>query len=343
MSTNKNALIRYRTLDRCFANPGKKYFLETLIEECSRILLEIEPGSNGISRRQVQKDIEFMESSDGWNIELLRIREGKKIYFKYANPGFSINNMPLNEVEIGQLQSAIQILSQFRGMPQFKWMEELLPKLRQGATANTNQKPVMGFDSNQYLKGIELLGELYASINQQIVLKVSYQDFRSDKPYSLALHPYYLKQYNNRWFLFGYNPEQEKYNWNLALDRIITVTQIQEPYVPNDQVDWNEYFEDMIGVTKHVGLEPAIITLHFKGDTCKYVLTKPLHGSQRSKWLDTNLLEVSLEVVVNYELKRLLLSYSSNVKVISPEYLSAEIQQELMSSLNQYADKEVKI
>ena len=35
MATNKNALIRYKILDTCFRNPGKKYFIEDLIEKCA--------------------------------------------------------------------------------------------------------------------------------------------------------------------------------------------------------------------------------------------------------------------------------------------------------------------
>jgi hypothetical protein len=50
MATNKNALIRYKILDNCFRNIGKKYFIDDLIEECDKMLLEIDPASNGISR-----------------------------------------------------------------------------------------------------------------------------------------------------------------------------------------------------------------------------------------------------------------------------------------------------
>src|SRR5688572_20446002 len=99
MATNKNALVRYKILDRCFRNPGKKYFIDDLIEECEKVLLEIDPQSNGISRRQIFEDIIFMKSAEGWSIELSKLREGKKVYYRYSNPDFSINNMPLNEVE----------------------------------------------------------------------------------------------------------------------------------------------------------------------------------------------------------------------------------------------------
>ena len=100
MSVNKNALIRYKVLDSCFRNHAKKYFIEDLIDECSNVLAELNPSTNGISRRQIFQDIQFMESTEGWSIELEKSRAGKRIYYRYVDPKFSINNMPLNELEI---------------------------------------------------------------------------------------------------------------------------------------------------------------------------------------------------------------------------------------------------
>jgi len=81
MATNKNASIRYRVLDNCFRNVGRKYFINDLISECENVLLDIDPHSNGISKRQIYDDIAFMESAEGWSIELERHNDGKKVYY----------------------------------------------------------------------------------------------------------------------------------------------------------------------------------------------------------------------------------------------------------------------
>jgi predicted DNA-binding transcriptional regulator YafY len=336
MAITKNPLTRYKILDRCFNNPGKRYFINDLIEECRKVLVEIDPNSKGISRRQILQDISFMESSEGWNIELIRNRVNKQVYYRYADTSYSINNMPLNEVEIDQVRSAIEILSQFNGMPQFHGLSELLPKLQQGLTID-QQQPFISFDSNQYLKGIDQLGTLYNAINYKKVLKIIYQDFKSEKSYELILHPYYLKQYNNRWFLFGYNPDKNKPDWNLALDRIEAIEETNDKYLVNQTIDWEEYFEDVIGVTKPVDQNPENIKLHFHAQTGKYIESKPLHGSQKSKWLSNDLLEVNLEVMINYELERLILSYGDSVKVISPGRFVTLIQARLYNAQKRYS------
>lgn len=336
MATNKNALIRYKVLDNCFRNPGRRYFINDLIEECESVLLEIDPESNGISRRQVFEDIAFMESKEGWGIVLDKLRDGKKVYYRYSDKSFSINNMPLNEVEINQLKDAVAILSHFKGMPQFAWVNELLTKLQHGIATDKASPIIMEFDSNQYLKGIEHLGPLHNAIFYKKVLTISYWPFENDAPFNIVIHPYFLKQYNNRWFLFGFNPEREKYDWNLAIDRIISIKETKGEYHKNNKIDWQEYFDDIIGVTKPVHAEPEKVVMHFKGRTGNYMETKPLHGSQKHKWIDENTLEVRLDIIVNYELKRLILSYADSVTVIQPMSLVEEVKKRLKEALNQY-------
>jgi predicted DNA-binding transcriptional regulator YafY len=336
MATNKNALIRYKVLDNCFRNTGRRYFLDDLISECEKLLLEIDPESNGISRRQIFEDILFMESEEGWQIELERLRDGKKVYYRYSDTSFSINNMPLNEIEINQLKSAIDILTQFKGMPQFEWVNELVPKLKQGIASESESITIIDFDSNQYLKGIEHLGLLYNAIYYKKTLSIQYQPFDSKASYEVIIHPYFLKQYNNRWFLFGYNTEKDKYDWNLALDRMASIKESSVKYHKNSLIDWQEYFEDIIGVTKPTGCEIENVVLHFLGITGNYVESKPLHGSQKSKWLDVQTLEVSLKVIINYELERLILSFADSVVILQPTSLVATIRERLTSALGHY-------
>lgn len=339
MAINKSALIRYKVLDRCFSNPGKRYFIEDLVMECEAVLRDIEPASKGISRRQVLWDIRFMESGEGWSIDLERHKDGRRVYYRYADISFSINNMPLNELELTQLQSAVGTLSRFEGLPQFEWISSLLPKLLQGRAPSTHAEILMQFEHNPYLKGIEHLGELYNAIHYRKILSVEYQPYECTDPYKVAIHPYFLKQYNSRWFLFGYNPEAQKYNWNLAIDRIVSIQEVSGDFHENMAIDWNEYFEDIIGVTKPDGADVEEIVLRFSGKTAMYMETKPLHGSQKSKWLDENTLEVTMQLMFNYELERLILSYADSVTVVQPLRLADIIRMRLSKALDRYPDR----
>src|SRR5690606_4327222 len=165
------------------------------------------------------------------------------------------------ETEACQLRSALTVLSRFEGLPQFEWVQELIPKIEQSFKLKENGQGAIGFEQNVDLKGMNYFGELFNAIIFRKVLKIKYKPFTSDRGLDHVIHPYYLKQYNNRWFLFGKNPQYEEIT-NLPLDRIEgEIEYLSRPFMANTDYNFNEYFEDIIGVTKPPGKMPAIVKL----------------------------------------------------------------------------------
>jgi predicted DNA-binding transcriptional regulator YafY len=327
MSINKNALIRYQALDRCFRNPGRMYFWEDLLEECNKALANFDPKSKGIQRRQLFDDIRFMESEAGWSIPLTRYRYGKRVYYRYEDLSFSINNQPLNDSEAAQIKSALQILSRFSGTPQFEWVNELIPLFESKLGLIERKNEIISFESNIDLKGLHFLTPLFNAIVNERVLLVTYKDFKSSEPYEITFHPYYLKQYNNRWFVFGLNSDNQIPNWNLALDRIESLSETTHKYKPSE-IDWEEYFFDLVGVTRPANAKLQDIVLKFSPEVAPYVITKPIHLSQKHK-NDPTGLEVKIKVIPNFELEKLILSFGEQVKVISPQDFKERISRRL--------------
>lgn len=330
MAINKNAFLRYQVLDRCFRNNGRRYFLKDLIDECNKALLELNPNSGGIKKRQLFDDIRFMESEQGWSIPLNRIRFGHKVYYRYEDLSFSINNQPLNDSEVEQIKSALQIISRFSGTPQFEWVNEMIPMLESKLGLIKRNTEVISFESNIDLKGMDFLTPLFNAIMNKQVLLIKYKDFKSTEYYEIIFHPYYLKQYNNRWFVFGLNAENQVPTWNLALDRI---EEISETLIVYDEsmIDWEEYFYDLVGVTRPKGTELQELVLKFSTEVAPYVITKPIHPSQKHRNAPTGL-EVKIKVIPNFELERLILSFGEQVKVISPQDFRERISQRLKSA-----------
>lgn len=317
MPATKKIIERYRILDKCFRNHHKRYYIDDLIDEC-------EKASIHISRRTIFEDINNMEAEFDFDLQRITDEGGKKVYYRYADPDFSIDNCPLSPVEISQLNSAIETLAQFKGLPQFDWIEDILDKLTLSSDVRSND--VVGFDTNLDLKGREKIGELYQYIINRVVVKVGYQSFKWAEPRQITFHPHYLKQYNNRWFVLGYNSDDDIEGWNMALDRIRYIRPAHNrKYIPSD-ICWREYFDDFIGVTNTLETPVEEVVLHCYGITGKYIETKPIHASQRSKWIDENCLQVRLKVKQNFELENFILGQGCNIKVISPESLRRKIE-----------------
>jgi len=197
MATNKNAIIRYHALDRCFSNPGTKYFIEDIIESCNDAMHDIDPNSSGIKRRQMYEEIKFTRDSLGDDATIESFKDSRKVYYRYDNQNFSIINHPINKQQAQQLKELPLSLSRFNGIPHFKWVEEIKALLEQNA---------LSFEENPYLTGREYIGELYNSIiNRETV----------------------LIQYNNRCFLYGMTKGQQtitNINFGEFFDNIVGVS-----------------------------------------------------------------------------------------------------------------------
>jgi predicted DNA-binding transcriptional regulator YafY len=335
MATNKHATIRYHALDQCFSNPGRNYYIEDLIEACNNAIFEYTGTSEGIKRRQVFDDIKFMESEQGWSIPLDKIREGKRVYYRYSDKNFSIKKQAINELEANQLKETLSILSRFKGMPQFDWMEEMLVRLESTFKLKSTTNPIIDFEQNPFLKGLNFFTELFNAIHYKKVLNIYYQSFKQDKPVEISLHPYYLKQYNNRWFLFGLNENTNSIS-NLALDRIIEINEINKQFIENETIDFEEYFEDVVGVTVTENNEPIKVSLQISKQLFPYIESKPIHGSQKLKGRNDKGAIIELSLQLNYEFISLIFSYGEEVTVIEPEELKTILKTKAENVLKNY-------
>ena len=335
MATNKHAIIRYQTLDKCFRNPGRKYFIEDLVEACSIAIYEFSGNNNGIKRRQVLEDIKFMESTQGWNIPLERIRDGHRVYFKYDDKSFSINNQPLNETEEIQLKEALLTLSRFKGMPQFEWVDEIYARLDSGLGLSHHSEKIIEFDQNNYLKGLEFISPIYNSILYKKAIQIEYKSFKKDISQSIIFHPYFLKQYNNRWYVFGKN-DASQFIMNLALDRITSIEESKNKYLPNKTIDFDEYFEDIIGVTLSNEGKVEKVVIKASNELLPYIKTKPIHGSQKLKEQGLSHTLITLDIIPNYELESLILSFAEGVEVLHPKSLRDKIKKRVELNFSNY-------
>lgn len=333
MATNKHAMIRYQALDKCFRNKYRRFFMEDLIEACNQAVYEFTGENPNIQRRQIYDDINYMESPEGWSIPLEKIRYGKKKYYRYSKK-FSINEKPLDEEEMDMLTQAIAVLNRFKGLPQFEWMESLLTNLEDKLQIKGNDSSIIGFEQNiDYLASSHISKLFFAIINKQ-VLKLKYRTFKGNER-DWIIHPYYIKQYNNRWFLLGMTKSHPDQITTFALDRIISYYAVEdEEYIENKTINFDEYFDDIIGITLPKDGKIEKVILKFSASRYPYIVTKPPHGSM--KLIDKENHIIQLNIIPNRELENLILSYGNDVEVLEPLWLREQIKSKLKETIQKY-------
>lgn len=196
MSENRNAQYRYQVLDRCFSDWNKKYTIEDLLEIVNNHLYELEGSDSTIKLRQLRGDLNAIRKMLPDNIYLdAKPFGGKKCYYRYSEPNYSIFQNGLSVTEVNSLRSIIEMLSKYRGVTGNAWLEDVISNLELRFGVKSDRENLISFQCNSCLKGLEYLSTLIdATINHQ-PLEVSYTTHAGISSTNV-LHPYYMKQYH---------------------------------------------------------------------------------------------------------------------------------------------------
>lgn len=336
MPANKNALIRYKTIDNCLRNKYRRWTLEDLVDACCKALNEMEGISKGVSVRTVQGDIQTMRSDKlGYNAPI-EVYDHK--FYRYADDEYSITNMPLSQNDYEVMQEAIDMLRQLEDFDQFAEMTDVIRRLQDKlAIGEDNRKPIIHFDSVPNLKGLKLLNPLYNYIIRRQTLRILYQSFNASRPSVYIFCPYLLKEFRNRWFLFGAKASS-LLMFNLALDRIVSIEPSDVPFRENPEFDSEHFFDNIIGVSKNLHSKPQKIRFWTSAEQSLYIKTKPIHTSQ--VLIEENHSDGScifeINVVVNIEMYSVFMSYGPGVRIISPKNVVAYIRDRLHKAADSY-------
>jgi predicted DNA-binding transcriptional regulator YafY len=328
MPVNRNALLRYQVIDKCLRNRGRKWTWHDILEEVNQALNEDNPKSRGIGKTTLYEDLKDIEYRI-YKLEIEKTKNGKTTYLRYANSSDSINNQPLNQSEATQLKAAVMVLSRFKGVPQFGWINEIVPIIESKMGLVKSEKEIISFESNIDYSGAKHIPALFNAILNKRVIKLIYQDFKSPIEYEVEIHPQYLKQFNSRWFIMSLTDKWKNKPQTHALDRIKDIQESETEYKELKDFDWDDYFSDMIGVTHFDMPLIEVKLLILDSQQAAYIDTKPLHQSQKKiKKVDQGY-ETSISVIPNYELEKLVLSFGERVKVLSPPDLVERLKERI--------------
>lgn len=334
MATNKHALIRYMALDRCLRNFQRRFYIEDLQEACADALYKYTGERPNIRRELILGDLNDMEDTLLFGAEIERLQDGHKKYYRYASKRFNLMGSQFNDDDLNKMKESLLMLRRLRGLPNYEWVEDFLLHLESTSNVRTTNETVIEFESNPYLSGLEKLEELMEAAINHKALHIVYQAYGKPEEH-WTIHPYYLKQYNSRWFLFGYNELYRSIS-NIPLDRIKSIDDAKKQFVPNKDIDFQEdYFADVIGVTipaDNNGVEKVV--LQFSEHRFPFVVSKPIHPSQKT--LDADGGTIQIDVIPNKELTTLILSYGEDIRVLHPDHLRDEIRGKIEKMLKNF-------
>ncbi|MBC5994028.1 helix-turn-helix transcriptional regulator [Pontibacter cellulosilyticus] len=337
MPKTKHAIVRMRLINECLRSKARKYWSKTELIDKISAAKDIRIGE-----RTLDYDIYQMRYCSQLNYNAPIAYSKKENGYYYTDPEYTIENLPLNEVELHALATAAATLGQYRHMAVFSEFASTVDKVVNLVQQISSDQPgansgFIDFEKAPYAKGNEYLDTIIGAIRNKHTLRLSYRKFEDAQPKNRTISPYLLKEYRNRWYLVGLQHETGSLR-KFALDRIQSLESAPEaPYIEKADFKPELYFKNAIGISQEDGQVEEVV-LSFSPYDGNYVKTQHLHSSQELLVDDDKEVRVKLKVVLNYELEATILSFGKEVRVIAPEALRQKIRQILDACRKQYQD-----
>ncbi|MCB9262513.1 MAG: WYL domain-containing protein [Flavobacteriales bacterium] len=330
MAANKESLVRYRAINRCLIE-YKIATQDNLIDACTEAI------GTYVSWRTIASDIKAMRSNEqlGYFAPIETVKgEG----YRYAEKGYSIDSIPLKKEELTAISFAANLLKQYSNIELFSTFSGAVEKLSERVDLHLKQNNttelghIISFETSTADGGSKFINEMLQHIRQQTAIEVEYHSFSSNKTSIQVLHPYFLKEYRNRWYVIGFH-EKYKELRTLALERINWLKPDYKTTYRPSNFDAESYYQNAIGVSI-TNQKPQKVVLAVSPQEYLFLKTQPLHHSQKTIEESENEIIIELHVILNYELKSQLLSFGSGIRVIEPPELSGFIKNEAAKLLH---------
>ncbi len=337
ISNDRRRHLRLPVIDRCLQTPGTRWSAQQLLKEVNAYLEECDIPT--VTIRTIQKDLKYLEGLPHNPAPIGFTDDGRIRYYYYTDRHYEMEAPATNSDQVFALTLAHEVLSQLKGFPMVREVAALRALLeKQLATMPVQHFPILLFEEAHDLKGIEWLEPLFEAIRSKTYLHISYRPFEAVNTIEKHIHPWWLKQSNQRWFLFGWNEDADRLD-NSPLDRIESIKPGKFAFRENNHINPLAYFQDVIGVTRLPEDRPEWITIKVFGKQALYIEAKKLHSSQIAEKTDGEFTIFKIRAVINYEFISKIMSLGPDAEVIEPVLLRKKMGELWRRGMSYYGEE----
>ncbi|QTN37683.1 WYL domain-containing protein [Cryomorphaceae bacterium] len=343
MPVTKNQLLRIRVIDRVLRNkfrtaPATKEYLRA---QCIEELFGIESAraGNEVSLFTIDKDLRLMR--DEYDAPISYDRGTKEYY--YENAEYSLDGLGIGSRELVALESAAQLLSGFAENPLLRQFTPAISRLKSRLSLQKKVEDeddhLIEFEVLSDYAGWSYIDQIFNAIKEGWVITFDYFYFDRESTRKITLHPYLLKESQQRWYVVGWSPERNALRL-YGLERIRSLETGHErfPLQERRKFDAGAYFKHTYGIYTLPDEAPSRVVVEMNRRELLYAQSKPWHPSQIVLKEGEDGGQLAWTVHITPDFKMQLLALGDHVKVIEPQNLRSEIQRTLQSAANRYKD-----
>ena len=169
------------------------------------------------------------------------------------------------------------------------------------------------------------LADIIQAIRDNYKLEIRYKSYRKTEKETFIIEPYFLKEFKQRWYLYGYKGDADGPHV-MALDRMIDVDIIPEEFTMPEEFMAEEYFRGIYGARVYPNMKREMVKLKVYGKQVQYFRSLPLHSSQKEVEENDKYSVFTYFLTPDYDFKQDVLSFGDKVEVLEPKELREEMK-----------------
>lgn len=192
----------------------------------------------------------------------------------------------------------------------------------------------IGFEK-KHESGAKYLSKILNAIQDKRTIEFDYFKFNIEEWTQRMVHPYFIKEYRQRWYLLAYDSIDSKLK-HFALDRMKEVNRTEQQFELIEGFKANDYYKYCFGIIKPEEDDPHDVVLSFYSFQGQYIKRLPFHNSQEVLIDNEDELRIQLHINITEDFIMELLSYGSSMEVIKPKLLKQRMIEEAKEIITYY-------
>ena len=173
--------------------------------------------------------------------------------------------------------------------------------------------------------GVENVQIMLEAIDKQKGIECDYYSFDRATKKKQLLIPYFLKTWEQRWYLAA-EPDNHHHGISIfALERMDNIRLTEQKMLPSNDVTADEYWEGSFGVNHSDNQVPERIVIKVYGSQVNYVRALPIHVSQKELESNEEYTLFEYHIVPCYNLYQQLLWHREKLEIVEPIHMREEM------------------
>jgi len=305
-----------------------KKISENIYPNCKTLAKEYE-----VSAKTMERDLDFIRNEFGAPVAY---DSSKKGYY-YTEPNYRIPWIHITESDLFAICIADRALAAYKNTPIYEKLTDIFTKIKNSLPERIKMSTSWLGDHYSFLEEphTKINPEIWETISKSIQinkeLRIHHKKATEKKTDMRTVHPYHIINYSGEWYLVAMCTKRNEMR-RFAVSRINKAEVMKKSYTVDTEFDIKEYMGNSFSIFYQE--KEFDVKIEFSKQIAPYIEERTWHPEQTIKEYKNGKIILSMKCTSKLEIKRWILSWGSDAKTVSPDWLKQDIKEEAIKIIN---------